>query len=245
MSSGNGDVDASLAWVGGQVRSAVAEFSLDQVSIGAREKFSVAGRLEYHRDTDGWLAVADDFQISSARGTWPESSLKLETSIDGDGSVVMLDARGDFLNLADVQLFAPLLADRQRDMLDGLAPDGVVRDLVATVSDVHTDSPRYAISADLENTGFAVYEDRPGVRGFTGRLRADWSGGRLEIGSRDMVVDLGSHLAEPVPIDNATGTVIWRRSGERITVLSDNIAISNADLESQSNIQVTLDKGTA
>jgi uncharacterized protein (TIGR02099 family) len=245
LSSGTGDVDASLAWVGGQVRSAVAEFLLDQVSIGAREEFSVVGRLEYHRDTDGWLAVADDFQISSARGTWPESSLKLETSIDGDGSVVMLDARGDFLNLTDIQLFAPLLADRQRDMLDGLAPDGIVRDLVATVSDVHTDSPRYAISADLENTGFAVYEDRPGVRGFTGRLRADWSGGRLEIGSRDMVIDLGSRLAEPVPIDNATGTVIWRRSGERITVLSDNITISNADLESQNNIQVTLDKGTA
>jgi uncharacterized protein YhdP len=37
LSSGTGDVDASLAWVGGQVRSAVAEFLLDQVSIGARE----------------------------------------------------------------------------------------------------------------------------------------------------------------------------------------------------------------
>ena len=95
---------------------------------------------------------------------------------------------------------------------------------------MYTDSPRYAISADLENTGIAVYEDRPGVRGFTGRLRADWSGGRLEIRSQDMVVDLGSHLTESIPVDLASGTVIWRRSGERITVLSDNIAISNADL---------------
>ncbi|HSN52324.1 MAG TPA: AsmA-like C-terminal region-containing protein, partial [Woeseiaceae bacterium] len=60
-----------------------------------------------------------------------------------------------------------------------------------------------------------------------------------------MVVDLASHLAEPIPIDAASGTVIWRRSGDRITVLSDNIAISNADLDSQSNIQVTLDEGEA
>jgi uncharacterized protein (TIGR02099 family) len=245
LSSGSGDIDASLAWIGGQVRSAAAEFSLEEVTIGAREPFSMVGRLEYHRDADGWLAVADDFQIGSVSGTWPESSLKLETGIDRDGAIVMLDARGDYLNLADLGLFAPLLADEHKDLVEGLAPDGVVRNLVATISDMHTDSPRYAISADLENTGIAVYEDRPGVRGFTGRLRADWSGGRLEIRSQDMVVDLGSLLTEPIPIDLASGTVIWRRSGETVTVLSDNIAISNADLDSQSNIQVTLDEGEA
>ena len=245
LSSGSGDIDAALAWIDGRVQSAAAEFSLEEVSIGAREHFSMAGRLEYHRDPDGWLAVAEDFQIGSVSGTWPESSLKLETSIDRDGSIVMMDARGDYLNLADLRLFAPLLAAEHDDMIDGLAPDGIVRNLVATISDIHTESPRYAISADLENAGIAVYDDHPGIRGFTGRLRADWSGGRLEIQSQDMVVDLGSHLAESIPIDLASGTVIWRRSGERITVLSDNIAISNADLDSQSNIQVTLDKGEA
>lgn len=245
VSSGSGDIDASLAWVGGRIQSAAAEFSLDQVSFGAREQFSMVGRLEYHRDPDGWLAVADDFQISTASGSWPESSLKLETSIDRDGSIVMLDARGDYLDLADLRLFAPLLEDEQQDMLNGLAPDGIVRNLVATISDINTDSQRYAISADLEDAGIAVYKDRPGVRGFTGRLRADWSGGRLEIRSRDMVVDLASHLTETVPIDNASGTVIWRRSGDRVTVLSDNIAISNADLDSQSNVQVILDKDEA
>jgi uncharacterized protein (TIGR02099 family) len=243
VSSGSGDVDVSLAWVDGRIQSAAAEFSLEQVSFAGREEFSTAGRLEYRRDPDGWLAVADDFQIDSASGSWPESSLALETGIDDEGSIVMLDARADYLNLADLRLFAPLVADEHRDKLDGLAPDGIVRNLVATVSDIHTDSPRYAVSADMEDTGIAVYQDWPGIRGFTGRLRADWSGGRLEIRSRDMIVDLGSHLAETIPVDSASGTVIWRRSGERITVLSDNIAISNADLVSQSNVQVTLDEG--
>ena len=245
LSSGSGDIDVAFVWIDSQVQSAAAEFALEEVSIGARGPFSMAGRLEYRSDPDGWLAVADDFRIDSASGTWPESSLKLETGVDRDGSIVMVDARGDYVNLADLQLFAPLLADRQKDMLDGLAPDGIVRDLVATVSDIHTESPRYAISADLENIGIAVYEDRPGARGITGRLRADWSGGRLEIDSRDMVVDLGSHLTESIPLDLASGTIIWRRSGERITVLSDNIAIKNADLDSQSNIQVTLEEGAA
>jgi uncharacterized protein (TIGR02099 family) len=245
LSSGSGDIDLSFAWIGGRVESAAIEFSLDELAMAAREPFSMTGRLEYHRDADGWLAVADGFRISSEAGTWPETALKLETSIDTDGSIVMLDARGDYVDLADLQLFAPLFPAEQRGMLDRLAPDGIVRNLVATISDIHTDAPRYAISADLENAGVAAHEDRPGVRGFTGRLRADWSGGRLEIDSRDMVVDLASHLAETIPIDEASGTVIWRRSGDRVTVLSDNIAISNADLESQSNIQVILDEGEA
>jgi uncharacterized protein (TIGR02099 family) len=245
LSSGAGDIDASFAWIGGRVESAVAEFSLDQLAIGGREQFSMTGRVEYQRDADGWLAVADDLQIGTAAGTWPESSLKLETGIDPDGAIVMIDARGDYLDLADLRLFAPLLTEEHEDLLVGLAPDGIVRNLVATISDLHTDSPRYAISADLDNAGIAVYDDRPGIRGFTGRLRADWSGGRLEIRSQNMVVDLASHMAEPIPIDKASGTVIWRRSGDRITVLSDNIAISNADLDSQSNVQLTLDEGEA
>lgn len=245
LTSGNGDIDLSFAWIGGRIESAAVEFALDELGIAAREPFSMTGRLEYHRDADGWLAVADEFRISTAAGTWPETALKLETGIDAEGAIVMLDARGDYVNLGDLQLFAPLFPDEQAGMLTRFAPDGIVRNLVATISDIHTDTPRYAITADLENAGIAAHDDRPGVRGFTGRLRADWSGGRLEIRSRDMVVDLASHLAEPIPIDAASGTVIWRRSGDRITVLSDNIAISNADLDSQSNIQVTLDEGEA
>ncbi len=245
LSSGIGDIDMSFAWIDGRIESAAIEFSLDELAIVAREQFSMTGRLEYHRDADGWLVVADEFRISTESGAWPETALKLETGIDADGSIVMLDARGDYVDLGDLRLFVPLFPDEQARLLSRLRPDGIVRNLVATVSDIHTDMPRYAVSADLENAGIAAYEDRPGIRGFTGRLRADWSGGRLEIQSRDLIVDLASHLAEPIPIDNASGTVIWRRSGDRITVLSDNIAISNADLDSQSNIQVTLDEGEA
>lgn len=245
LSSGTGDIDASFAWIGGRVESAAVTFDLQQTSVGGREQFDMAGRLEYDRDADGWLAVADEFRISTATGNWPESSLKLETGVDQDGDFEMLDARADYLDLADLQLFAPLFPTEQQELLDRFAADGIVRNLVATISDIRTDSPRYAISAQLENAGVAAHDERPGIRGFTGRLRADWSGGRLEIRSRDMVVDLARQLPETVPVEEATGTVIWRRSGQRVTVLSDNIVVRNADFESQSNVQVTLDQGQA
>jgi uncharacterized protein (TIGR02099 family) len=243
--TGAGNLDVAVAWLDGHVESATAEFELDEVTIAGADEFSAVGRVEYRSDPEGWLVAANEFRISTAAGTWPESSLRLETSIDRDGNVVMIDARGDYLNLDDVGLITPLLDDERRRELEGLAPDGIVRNLIATLSDVHTEDPSYAVSADLENVGVAAGIKRPGMRGFTGKLRADRSGGRLEIDSGDIVLDLVDFLPEEVPIEAANGTVIWRRSGDRITVLSDNIMISNADLQSQSNIQVTLDKGEA
>jgi uncharacterized protein (TIGR02099 family) len=243
LNSGTGNVDAAFAWLDGHVQSATAEFEFDEVTIAAAEEFSMVGRVEYRSDPDGWLAALNDFRISTVGGTWPESTLRLETSIDRDGNIVMFDARGDFANLGDINLIAPLLDDERRAALEEFAPDGIIRNLIATVSDVHTDEPRYVVSADLEDIGVAATATRPGIRGFTGRLRADRSGGRVEVHADDMILDLAGFLSEKVPIDAADGTVIWRRSGDRITVLSDNITISNADLHSESNIQVTLDEG--
>jgi uncharacterized protein (TIGR02099 family) len=242
LTSGTGNLDAAFAWIDGGVQSATAEFEFDEVTIASAEEFSMVGRVEYRSDPDGWLAALNEFRISTAGATWPESSLRLETSIDRDGSVVMLDARADFANLGDINLVAPLLDEERRTVLEEFAPDGIVRNLIATVSDVHTDEPRFVVSADLDGVGVAATATRPGIRGFTGRLRADRSGGRLEINADNMILDLADFLSEKVPIDVASGTIIWRRSGDRVTVLSDNITLGNADLFSQSNIQVTLDK---
>jgi len=245
LRSGSGDFNASFAWIDGHVQSATADFTFDDVAFDAKGAFSIAGRAEYRSDSDGWLIAADDLRIRTANGDWPSTSLRLESSVDQDGKIVMLDASADYLNLGDFVLVTPLLDDERRRLLDDLAPDGVVRNLGATLSDLHTDTPRYAVSADLDRIGVAARDGHPGLRGFSGRLRADWSGGRLEIRSEDIILDLAGYVSEPIPVDDAVGTVIWRRSGKRVTVLSDNIAIRNADLESQSNVQLTLDEGHA
>ena len=245
VSSGDGNLDVAFALVDGGIRSAVANFEFDEIAIGASAVFSMVGRAEFRKDGDGWLVAADELRLSTPRGTWPESSLRLETGVDPDGKIVMVDANADYVDLQDVAVVAPLLNDEQRQMVRELAADGVVRNLVATVSDIGTDSPNYSVSADLERVGFAGGGSRPGVRGFTGRVRADRAGGRVEIRSTDVQIDLSNYVTETIPLDDAFGTVIWRRSGDRITVLSDSISVRNADFESTSNVQLTLDAGEA
>ena len=245
LRTGSGNLDAAFAVVDGSVDRAVAEFEFDEITIGAGQEFSMVGRAEYRHDGDGWLAAADGFRLSTVQGTWPETSLRFEAGVDPNGEIVMIDASADYLDLDDLRLVTPMLDDDSRDQLNRLAADGIIRNLVATLSDIHTDQPRYAVAADLERVGIAADGKLPGIRGFSGRLRADGAGGRLEIRSSDMQVNLPNYLSQIIPVDDANGTVIWRRSGDRITVLSDNIAIRNAVFESQSNVQVTLDEGVA
>jgi uncharacterized protein (TIGR02099 family) len=243
--SGRGDVDLSLVIANSAVQSATADIDFENISIVDGGEVAVSGRVEYRSDANGWLVAADRLRVTSSSGTWPESSLRLETSIDRNGQIVMLDARADFVNLADIGRFSALLDDERRQTLERLQPDGVVRDLVATVSGFDSDRLRYSVSAKFENVGIAADGKRPGLHGFSGAVRANHSGGLLEIRSENMVVDIARYLSEPLAIDDASGTVLWRRSGDSVTILSDNIAVRNADFDSQTNVQITIDEGRA
>ena len=44
-------------------------------------------------------------------------------------------------------------------------------------------SNSFFVSASLADVGIAAVEGRPGLRGFTGEIRADEEGGRIEIAS--------------------------------------------------------------
>ena len=243
--SGSGSLILSLAILDSSVSSATASVDFESVSLGNGPEFDISGRFDISNDRNGFLVAADELRMSTPAGSWPRSSARLETSVDGDGNVVMIDAQASFANLADFELFMPWLDDERRTALDRLRPDGIVRHMSATISDVDTESPRYSIAADFESVGVAASGDRPGVRGFTGSLSADQTRGRLEIDSEYMTVHIPEWLNEPVDVELASGTVIWRTSDHRTTLLSDRIVLRNAVLDSESDIEVTIEQGSS
>ena len=92
-----------------------------------------------------------------------------------------LEMAADYLDLADLRIVAPWLAEEQRVLLDSWRPDGIVRELELRFGDRSTGD--FFVSASLPMIGIASVEGRPGLRGFTGDVRADHDGGRLEIAS--------------------------------------------------------------
>ncbi|NIA27422.1 MAG: TIGR02099 family protein, partial [Desulfobulbaceae bacterium] len=97
----------------------------------------------------------------------------------------------------------------------------------------------------LLDVGIAASGNRPGVRGFSGSLRSDRSGGRLEIETSNLVVTAPGILGKPLGFDTTSGTVIWRRSNNRTTLLSDSIVLKNDFFENETSVEVSYVDGDA
>jgi len=240
--SGVGDLEFALSFANGRVSSATAELDFTDIALANDDIFDIRGRVEVDVSDNDWLVAANDLVISLPDHEWPEATLRVEASIDKDGQIAMLDARVSYLNLDDMQMLVPWLSDEQKSTLSGFEPSGVIRNLVATVSEIESEAPRFNVSAELDRVGIAATSSRPGVRGFSGLLRANRSGGRLEINSSELEVHVPEYLPEVIAVDQADGTVIWRSSNNRTTILSDSITIGSEVFHSQSNVQLVLYK---
>lgn len=238
--SGRGDLDVSLSYADKRVQSATADIDIDNISIAGLADVALSGRLEFLSDADGWFVAANDFRAATPTGDWPVSSLRLETSTDDGGNVVMLNARASYLNFAHIALAEPWLNGQQRRLLSEFDPSGIVRDLALSLSELGTEMPQFSISAELEDVGVAAHEKRPGVRGFSGSVRADSSGGRLEVETNNMSVTMPGILGQPLAFDTTSGTIIWRRSNGRTTVLSDSIVLRNDFFENETSIELSI-----
>jgi len=243
--SGRGDLDVSLQIAGNRVQSAAAEINVRNISIATLTDLALSGRFEFLGDEDGWLVAVNEFQATTPAGDWPLTSMRVETGTNDDGKIVTLDVQASYINFADAAVAIPWLDEQQRAMLGEFDPTGVVRDLALTLSDLDTDTPQFSASAELIDVGVAAHGKRPGVRGFSGRVRADRSSGRLEIDSDKLVVTAPGILGQPLAFDTASGTVIWRRSNDRTTVLSDSIVLRNAFLHNQASVEVSIIDGSA
>ncbi len=244
FNSGRGDLDVSLQIANRRLQSATADVNLRNVSIATLTDLALSGRLEFLGDEDGWLVAADELQAVTPAGEWPSSNIRVETGINEDGELETLDVQASYINFAHAAVAVHWLNDEQRGQLQAFDPSGEVRDLAVTLSDLDTDVPQFSVTAEFIDVGVAAEGTRPGVRGFSGRVRADRESGRIEIDSDKLVVTAPLLLGAPLGFDTTAGTVIWRRSNDRTTVLSDSIVLSNAFFNSETSVEVSIIDGS-
>jgi uncharacterized protein (TIGR02099 family) len=199
---------------------------------------SMQGSFEFSAESNGWLLAASQFRLTTVDGEWPQTAMQLRVSTDVNGEIDAVRATASYFDLDDLVYAEAWLDESQKARLVDIAPSGELHSLRADVSELTSGEPRFNVTSDLVAVGFAARKEQPGMRGFSGRLRADRDGGRLEIESTGLTLDLGDYLPEPIILDDAYGTIIWRRSDSGVTVLSDSVRIRNADFDSESNLQL-------
>ncbi len=243
IGSGRADLNVWLDYAPGDLQRATLNLSVTDLSArtdSTTAPFGLQGSIEYSSELNGFLLAANQFRLLTANGDWPQSSLQLRVSADEIGAMQGLRANASFLDLNHLKYVDDWIPDAQRAMLADIDPTGVLRNLSIDLSDLNSEEPEFNVMADLESAGFAAGARRPGIREFSGRIRADRDGGRVEIQSTDLTVNTGTVLAAPISFDDAMGTIIWRRSSNGVIFLSDSIRIRNADFDSESSLQIVV-----
>ena len=54
------------------------------------ELFDLAGRFEVNVSDDSWFVEVEDFSVATGESQWPDTTLRVESSTDPDGDVVVL-----------------------------------------------------------------------------------------------------------------------------------------------------------
>lgn len=230
----------------GSIQSATANLVMNNVHARGSEilaPFGVRGVFEFSAEPNGWLLGANQLRFATVTGDWPESELQLRVINNEDGSIDDLRSSASYFDLSDLRYVIAWLPKEQRDLFAQYNPIGVLRDVDVELTDLQSADPQFDISADFRSVGITAVDSRSGIRGLSGRVRADRDGGRVEIESTDLAISISEHLADPLLLDDAFGTVIWRRNGNGMTVLSDNVRLRNADFDSQLSLQLGLPDG--
>lgn len=241
--SGSGDVSVWLEVSSDGLDKATANFVVDDIAVEGADNgnfFDLEGRFEFSRSGNSVLFAAENLSLTTAFGQWPESSLQVQLYQDGDGNLEEFSANASFIELEDLGYFSSWMPADLKEQLRQYAPTGELRDLRVNLADIEGDERRFDLAAEAVDAGIEPVGSWPGFRGFTGGVRADHSGGRLEFQSSALRVSLPEYLNETVILDDAIGTVIWRRSGDQVTILTDRMRLRSTDFNSRISLQVTV-----
>ena len=241
--SGQADLSLWLDLADGAVQRATSNLVVTSLQAESSEilpPVGIEGSFEYSVELNGWLLAANQFRLTTVDGDWPQSALQARVRMADDGEMDGVRATASYLKLDDFAYFAPWLGEELRDRITAFAANGELRALRADISGLQSERPLFDVTTDIDTLGFAAIDEQPGLQGFSGRLRADRDGGRIEIESTGLTLDFGALLPEPITFDDAYGTIIWRRNDQGVIVLSDSVRIRNADLDSESNLQLSV-----
>lgn len=237
------DLSASLERSADGVEHATADFVINDLQgagYSGSAEIDLQGRIEFSKDDNGWLLAVSNFVANTVDGVWPRSTMRVEVTDGIDGEIRGLSVAASFLRLPDWKYFAEWLPAEVRARLNEFDPSGELQDLQLSLNELQSDDTVFSVTAVFDRTGIAATDSFPGLRNLSGLIRADNNGGRLEIESSQLVVDLASQLDEAISFDDAMGTIIWRQNADGIIILSDSVRIRNADMDSQSSFQINL-----
>ncbi|MCC7257519.1 MAG: TIGR02099 family protein [Gammaproteobacteria bacterium] len=248
--SADGDVVIDLEIRDGRLHRAEGEFSLENVTVAAREATTTyeraAARAKWQRQEHGWVAELGDLRLRREGRDSPSAALNLRFMAGDKATPERWQATAPFLRLDDLFPFVrALLAGTALEARLPQALSGELRGVTAELASAVEDPDRFSVTAEFAGLGITSATGETAIAGLSGSLAADADGGRLQLASRDVRVVLAQWFREPLEAGAVTGLLVWRRGAEGLRFLSDDVQIESPVIDIRSRVELVVPGGEA
>ena len=189
---------------------------------------SLRGTVRLRHEGGEWSLRAQRLQFAAAGGR-PAAPAGVGLRWRGNAATTFSTSLyAERLQLADAWPLVLAFAPPGFDGWAGLAPSGEVRSLRAEVSRDRAGAwPRFTLSADVAEVGFAATGTRPGIAGLSGVVSGTDQSGRIALRSAALAFNLPHLFRAPIAGAAVSADVDWRREGAQWVFTSGPVTVQH------------------
>jgi uncharacterized protein (TIGR02099 family) len=235
LDAGTGAFVLSAHGAGRILTRADLSFTAQDVAVllsdGPSAKFQqISGALSVIHAGDRWTLSGRQVRAVRAGRRDPDSQFDASWR-GGDAGLLDLSASASYLRADNLLPLAGLLPQKDvRDRLREISPTGEWTDTVVALSrDAVTNPWRLQVQAKFRDVGFAPVGRAPGLRGLSGSIAGNETGGHVAIDTPKAVFNWPGQFAQPVDLALLKSTLYWKRTNEELLIATPDWEMRNRD----------------
>ena len=235
LDAGSGAFELAASGAGAVLSRADLEFGargvVTQPADGPSARFEqISGALSVRHTADRWTLSGRRLHAVRDANHDPDSQFDVSWRAGASG-LLDVQARTAYLRADSLLPLAGLLPDQEiRGRLQEIAPTGEWFDTSLILERTAADDPwRLRIAGRFRDVGFAPVGQAPGVRGLSGSVAGNESGGHLSVDTRTAVFSWPAQLSRPVDLQTLSATLYWKRNNEELLIATPDWQMKNRD----------------
>ena len=189
----------------------------------------MSGALALARSGDRWSLVGKRVRVGRRER---ESAFDVGWQ-ETPAGLLSVHARADYLRAETLLPLTGFLPQKElRDRLREIAPSGEWTDTSIAFERATLEAPwRMHVQAKFQHAGYASVQGVPGLRGISGSIAGNESGGQVAIDTRAGVFHWPAQFPRPVDLERLRANIYWKRTGQELLIASRDWEIKTRDGE--------------
>jgi uncharacterized protein (TIGR02099 family) len=246
LKSGRGQLEIELAMSGLVPRDMNLELELGETRIESApgiedmsyRQLGLSAR--WQRSASGWQASIDRLLTQRSSKTPKAASAEISYALQASGAG-QYKARAVSVRMADIW---PLIRSVASSALrSGPLPEkllGELQDFSLTADVVPGEPASWQAQATLKDVGLVMPAPGWALAGVSGKLQANERGGQIDVDAGEGLLRLPWLFRADLHTTRTTGVFAWKSAAAGLQLYTDDLRISNAEIETRTRLSVIL-----